>query len=245
MTGSDREIQEPFDARLRRVLAMQARAAPMPPALADIPDSWTRGGRAVSLAAIGKVVGVAAAAVLAVALVAQLPRMVPVGARPVSAGDAAAFLGVSRAHVVETRDGAIAIRPISAREPTVEVVLVTQADSGLKTHRLARVQLPTGNRLATAVWAEPISCSLDRGLQQPNFLVGGSDPPADAVRVASQATPSHRGLFLTVFDTVDMHYGAGVSVELSGLPSIDSANLTVPGTAFGRDDACTGELRIP
>lgn len=244
MTGVDREIQEPFDARLRRVLGTQTRAAPMPPAIADIPDSWTRERRAASLADIGKVVGVAAAAVLAVALVAQLPRVVP-GARPVDAGAAAAFLGVPRAHVVETRDGAVAIRPISAREPTIEVVLVTRAESGLERHQLARFQVPTGNRLAVAVWAEPISCSRDSGLQQPNMLVGGSDPPADSVRVGPETIPLHRGLFLTVFDTLDMQYGAGVSIQLSGLPGGGSGGMSVPGSAFGRDDGCTGELRIP
>lgn len=245
MTGSDRDVQETLDARLRRVLGTQAQAAPMPPAVTSIPDTWTRQRRGQSGAAIHSVAGIVAAAVLAVALVAQLPRILPAGTHRIDAGAAAAFLGVPRAHVVQTQDGAIAIRRISPDEPTVEVVLVTRADSGFEAHRLVRVRVPSGTPRAMAVWAEPISCSADRRLQQPNMLVGGSDPPADGARVGNRDIPIQAGLFVTAFETVDLQYDAGVSIQLSGLPAGGSSALTIPGTAFGRDDPCTGELRRP
>ena len=239
------QTPDPFEERLRRRLAVEARAAPMPPLVLEIPDSWTRDPRRARLGATAKVLAIAASAVLVVAAVTQLPRLGPLGARTVEARTAAAYLGVPVVHVVETRDGAIGIRPIPGADRTVEVVLVTRGESALVTHQLSRIQVPTGTERSVSLWAVPISCSRDTGLRQPNLIVGGADPAADGVRVGNRDIPTHGGLFVTAFETVDFAHDDQLSVVFGGVNWADRAEVLLTGAAFGRNDACTGELWIP
>ena len=248
MASRNPRTQDQFEARLRGLLEPQARAAPMPAHVVEIPDSWSRERPSVSVAAVAKVVGVSVAAVLAVILVAQFPRIAEPGASQVRAGEAAALLDISAAQVVETLDGAVAFRRGSSDVPSVEVLLVKPGDSGITAQLLVEVEIPRAvppRVLAPPAsgyaWGEPISCSAELGLRQPNMVVGGSN--ATNLAMASAGIAYHQDLFVAVLDA-----GApqdDVLVEFNdfpGAPEIQGSE-SFEASRFDGRDACTGELR--
>ena len=114
---------------------------------------------------------------------------------------------------------------------------MTQARDGLTQEQLAMIPVPVGlfDDQSSTVWMDWVSCSPPRGLEHPNFIVGGANPPPTNVSVSHAAeTAAHDGFFLIVLDGSDLADG---SVDVS----LGSGRANTPITAFDRADACRGE----
>jgi hypothetical protein len=242
MRANSHERDELLEDELRRVLGLQAQAAPMPLGVLEIPERWADQPRRLRLAPIGRGVAIAAAVTLVVALAAYLPRIEGLGAgmfrAPLTAAGAAAFVGVPAEQVVETRDGAVLLRVVPGPQPQAQVILVTQTDAGLESSLHAQVPVPLGvlDAGSSLIWSEQLSCAPERGLRQPNMLFGASNPSPTrmTINVPAQGT-WHDRLFLFVLEDADLT-GHEVLLE-TGTGSSDRRS----GLLFDRGDACTGE----
>ena len=225
---------------LRRLLGSRAQEAPMPGALLGIPKRWTKDPRRRSLAPVGRAVGAMAAAVVVIALAAQLPRVLDLAGRPltaVTAEAAAAAAGVPANQVVETRDGAVALRLLDGPKQEAQVILVTATQGGLERRTLTQVAVPpvVVDDESSTIWGEVLSCSVESGLQQPNFVFGGGSPaPTEAAINLPAAGISHERFFLFALDNADL---SDQQVRVSAT----NGSAEWPGAMFDRGDTCNGQ----
>jgi hypothetical protein len=233
-----------LEHELRRALAGRAREAPLPVGLPDIPPRWVRApSRAIGMGAIVKVVGVAVVAVAFAVLLIQLPRLAETAQSPfeprVTTDAAASFLGVPAGQVIETRDGAVAIRLDRDDVLQAELHLVTATESGLQDELLSVAPVPLGVLAegSELTWYERLSCAPERGLRQPNLFFGTTSPDKGIVVSEPSRTTREGRLYIIVLDEADL---AGVEVDIGSNPAWFDEPANV-GVNFDGGDPCTGE----
>lgn len=227
-----------LEHELRRLMRARAQSAPMPAGVVEIPNRWIKLARRRWLSPVRWVGAMAAGAVL-VALVTQLPRVADVlgpSNIAVTADAAAAIAGVPVNQVVETRDGAIALRLLGSPPREAQVILVTSADTGIDRRLLTQVAVPPMvlDDESSTIWAEVLSCSVESELDQPNIIFGaGSPAPTQAAINLSAVGIRHERFFLFVLDDADLD---GQLVRVS----VTNGSADWPGAMFDRGDECTG-----
>ena len=244
MRGSGRRVDVQLERELRRVLGARAQGAPMPAGVVEIPNRWTRQPRRRWVAPVGQWLGAMAATAVLVALVTQLPRVADVAGpsnTAVTAEVAAVVVGVPKNQVVETRDGAIALRLLGSPPREAHVFLVTSVDGRLERRLLTQVAVPRVvlDDESSTIWADFLSCSVESGFQQPNIIFGAASPaPSRATINLPAVGTSHERFFLFVLDVVDLD---GQQVRVS----VSNGAAEWPGAMFDRGDRCTGEPPRP
>ena len=186
---------------------------------------------------IRTIAGVSAAAALVAVVAVAVPKIPSLFPAQVTASTAAALVGVPAEQVVETRDGAVAFEVVPGPERAMNIYLVTQARDGLTQEHLATIPVPAGlfDDQSSTVWMDWVSCSPLRGIEHPNFIVGGANPPPTHVAVShASETAAHDMYFLVVLEGSDLADG---SVAIS----LGNGSATTPAAAFDRGDACRGE----
>jgi len=229
-----------LERELRRLLGARADAAPMPALVAEVPGRWMREPQRYWLAPVARVVGVMAAATVAAVLVAQLPRITGMGSPPitaVTAEAAASVAGVPVNQVVLTQDGAIAFRLLDGPKQEAQVILVTSTAVGLEQRLLTQAPVPplVLDDETSTIWGEVLSCSVESGLRQPNFVFGGDSPATTAATINLPAVGiSHERFFLFALD-------AGEPGDQLVRVDVTNGAADWPGAMFDRGDACTGQ----
>jgi len=238
----DQLRREKFEDHLRRVLQAEARSSPMPAELLQIPDRWIGQPRKVTPALLGRWVAIVTVVVVAVASVSFLPRVVEFGGSifrgPLTAREAATFVGVPPEQVVATRDGVVVLRLVPGPRPQAQLLLVSDTDAGLESSLLTQVPVPTGvfEEGSSLIWTEQLSCEPARGLAQPNILFGASDPSPTrmTINVPAQGT-WHDRLFLFVLEEATVRPDQWVRLVTG------SGEDRRRGLLFDRSDPCTGD----
>lgn len=238
---TDRE--QTLESRLQAALQARVRAAPMPAGLLDVPDSWTRPPRGSTLGMLAAVGGTVAAAAVAIVVLVQLSGLtVPVN-RTVPPAAAARLVGVPVGQTLQTRDGAIVAEvTITDGFQQMQITLVTTGTDGYEAHPLAVFPIPQAmlRENTSAVWGDFVSCSPARGMEQPNILVGGSNPHLKTVEVSTPArTITFDRYMVSVLEerTVDVEE---LEVTLEGATG-PAGGVTWLGSMFDGADACLGE----
>ena len=237
MKEGNRMTDAQLEHELRRLLRARAQSAPMPAGVVEIPNRWTKLARRRWLSPV-RWVGVMAAGAVLIALVTQLPRVADVlgpSNTAVTAEAAAAVAGVPVNQVVETPDGAIALRLLGSPPREVQVILVTSADGGLHRQVLTQQTVPPMvlDDESSTIWAELLSCSVESGLHQPNLIFGAASLPTQAAINLPAVGIRHERFFLFVLNDADLD-GRLVRV------SVTNGSAEWPGAMFDREDECTG-----
>ncbi len=230
-----------LDSRLERLLRTDAAAAPLPQDVLRVPRAWVRGRRQVPTAQIGRVLAIAGVIAAAIVMMVALPRIWQVGtdmaAGPLTAEGAAALADVPQGQVVATRDGFLALKII---EPAgdVQVMLITDADPEPVVKVLTQVPMAIINIQpnSSLLWVEALSCSPDRGMQQPNMLFGYTQPPPSRVSLNVPARwTAMNGFFLVALEDAVLAPNQQIMLDLG------SGRDRRPASHFAESDACTGE----
>ena len=245
MTRGRRMTDAEFEDRLRGLLSVRAQGAPMPPGVAEVPSRWLRPRARVGGASLARVAGIFAAALVMIAVVAQLPRIADIARFPVGSGltaqSVAAHLEIPVGQVIMTEDGAVALRLVQGAELKAQLLLVAPTSDGPAAQVLTEVAVPSGvlDPGTSLVWTEQLSCAPARGLKQPNYLFGASPSPGTiTVSVPARAT-QHDRLFIIVLEPADLDDQL-VQLASDGRPFDERT-----GTLFERRDACVGEPPRP
>jgi len=236
MAAADRGADQQFENELRHALAARVRDAPLPADLIEVPARWTKGPSAIPMSTILGLAGTAAAAAVLVVVVLSLPALRSAVRAPLSAESAAALIGVPVEQVAESRDGFVAFEVTRVRNPVMLVYLVRDTP---EPEAELLVRMPVARSIFddsnATTWGHWFSCSPARGLDQPNFVVGGGDPPPTYVAVThTSATVRNGPFFLSVLESSDVT--EPVKAEMG------NGSFTTPPDAFDQADACTGEL---
>lgn len=231
-----------LERELRLALAGRSREAPLPVGVPEIPTQWVRAAsRSPDLGPFAKVAGVAVVSVAVAVLLTQLPRLVDTARPPfsprVTVDAAASLLDVPAGQVIETRDGAVAVRLSSEEELQAEIYLVTATQSGFQHELLSEAPVPLGVLAegSELTWFERLSCVPERGLLQPNLFFGATSP-SEGISVSEPSRTTWEGrLYIVVLDDADL---AGVEVDIASDPAWFDERV---GVNFDRRDPCTGE----
>lgn len=240
MTSDRQLLRDDLEAHLRTALRARVDDAPMPPGVLDVPDRSVRPPRRGFVGAVALAMASAVAAVLAAGVLVQLPQLGR-SMQQLGAERAAAFVGVPVDHVVETRDGVIAASLQEAPLMMMQIFLVVSGPDGPQSELLAQVPGPATilDDDSSTIWADVISCSPERGLQQPNIVVTGSNPEPLAV---VRGVPAQ----MITFDSYAVAVLEASLVGEAGVFVDDGhVGFTLPGWMFDRADACNGEVIPP
>ena len=209
----------------------------MPAGMAHLPGRLARAPRRPPALVLGALVATLAILMLVVGVAVTAPRLGSMFRVPVTTEAAAALLGIPVAQVVETRDGVVGFEVVVGAEPVMLVYLVRSGDEGLVEELLVRMAVAPElfDDQSATVWGNWISCSAARGLDQPNFVVGGGNPPPEYVGVAQASDTAHVGrFFLSVLGPAD--------IAEPIIASMGNASFTTTADAFDGGNACRGEM---